>query len=85
MAYFPFTVILISDTSRKKTLVCMHNEVNKIQFGSLQCWNYRWECFMRYTVEMVSHGMIHIPSFMKSGSGIEVILRLLLPRQYERL
>jgi hypothetical protein len=26
---FPFTVILLSDTGRKKTLVCMHNEVNK--------------------------------------------------------
>jgi hypothetical protein len=37
--YFPFTVILVSDTrSRKKTLARMRNEVNKtIQFGRLQC------------------------------------------------
>jgi hypothetical protein len=39
---------------------------------------------MKYTVEMASHGMIYIPSFMKIGSGIQVILRLLL-RQSERL
>jgi hypothetical protein len=34
ITYFPFTVRLVSDTSRKKTLAGMHNEVNKtIQFG----------------------------------------------------
>jgi hypothetical protein len=31
-----------------------------------------------------SDGMIHIPRFMKIGSGIQVILRL-LPQQFERL
>jgi hypothetical protein len=39
---------------------------------------------MRYTVEMASDGMIYIPSFMKTDSGIQKILRL-LPRQFERL
>jgi hypothetical protein len=30
MAYFPFPVILVSDTTNmKKTLVCMRNEVKK--------------------------------------------------------
>jgi hypothetical protein len=33
VAYFPFTVILISDTSRKKTLVCMRNEFKQHSFG----------------------------------------------------
>jgi hypothetical protein len=35
----PFTETLVSDmASRKKTLMCMHNEVTKtIQFGRLQC------------------------------------------------
>jgi hypothetical protein len=32
---------------------------------------------MKYTVEMASDGMLYIPSFMKIGSGIQVILRLL--------
>jgi hypothetical protein len=39
---------------------------------------------MKYTVEMSLHGMIYIPSFMKVGTGIQRILRLLL-RQSERL
>jgi hypothetical protein len=39
---------------------------------------------MKCTFEMASDGMIHVPSFMKTGSGIEVILRL-LPRHSERL
>jgi hypothetical protein len=39
---------------------------------------------MWYTVEMASDGMIYIPSFMKIGSGIQVIL-MLLPQQHERL
>jgi hypothetical protein len=29
IAYFPFTVIGVSDTSRKKTLAYMRNEVKK--------------------------------------------------------
>jgi hypothetical protein len=41
ITYFPFTSILISGTSKKKTLVCMRNEVNKImQYLRLQCWYY---------------------------------------------
>jgi hypothetical protein len=42
IAYFPFTVILVSDTiRRKKASVRMRNEVNKkVQFGKLQCSFY---------------------------------------------
>jgi hypothetical protein len=36
------------------------------------------------TVEMVSDVMICIPNFMKIGSGIQIILRL-LPRKSEKL
>jgi hypothetical protein len=32
---------------------------------------------MRYTVEIASDGMIHLPSFMKIGSGVQLILKLL--------
>jgi hypothetical protein len=39
---------------------------------------------MNYTVEMASDGVMYIPSFIKIGSGIKVILRL-LPQQFERL
>jgi hypothetical protein len=47
IAYFPFTVIWVSHASRKETLVCMCNEVNKtIQFWRLQCWYYWWVWFM---------------------------------------
>jgi hypothetical protein len=37
-----------------------------------------------YTNEIASDGMIYIPSSMKTGLGIHVILRL-LPQQFERL
>jgi hypothetical protein len=68
IVYFSFTVTLVSDgASRNKTLVCIHNEVNTtIQFGRLECWYYWLEWFMRYTVGMVSDGMIYTPSFMKT-------------------
>jgi uncharacterized protein YraI len=39
---------------------------------------YSVEGFMTYTVEMASCGMTYIPSFMKSGTGVQVILRLCL-------
>jgi hypothetical protein len=39
---------------------------------------------MRYTVEIASDGMMYLPSFMKIGSGIQVMLRLLC-RQFEKL
>jgi hypothetical protein len=57
ITYFPFTVIIVFDTSRKKTLVYMHNEVNTtIQYGmaavlvllmgviyEIHCWDgLRW-------------------------------------------
>jgi hypothetical protein len=39
--YFLFTVILVFDTSREKTLEHMHNIDNKtIQFGRPQCCYY---------------------------------------------
>jgi hypothetical protein len=39
---------------------------------------------MKCAIEIASDGMMYIPSFMKIGSGIQAILRL-LPRQSERL
>jgi hypothetical protein len=39
---------------------------------------------MKYTIAVASDGMIYIPHFMKIGSGIQVILRL-LPEKFERL
>jgi hypothetical protein len=39
---------------------------------------------MECNVEMTSDGMIYVPSFMKIGLGIQVILRL-LSRQSETL
>jgi hypothetical protein len=86
IACFLFTVIWVSDTtSREKTSVCLHNGANKTtQFGRLQCWYYWWGRFMKYTTEMVSDGMTFVPSFMMTGSGVQVILRL-LPRESERL
>jgi hypothetical protein len=39
---------------------------------------------MKYTIEMASDGMTYVPSFMKVGPGMQVILSL-LPRQSERL
>jgi hypothetical protein len=81
-----FTVILVFNMrSRKKTLVCMRNEVNKTtQFWRLQCCYYWQDWVIRYTVEMASDDMTYILSFMKIVSGIQVILRL-LPWQFERL
>jgi hypothetical protein len=39
---------------------------------------------MRYATEMASGGMIHIPSLMTTGSGIQVILRL-VHEHFQRL
>jgi hypothetical protein len=39
---------------------------------------------MKYTVQMAADGMIYMPSFMKFGSYIHVMLRL-LPQQSEGL
>jgi hypothetical protein len=39
---------------------------------------------MKYTVQMASNNKIYILSFMRIGSGIRVILRL-LPQQFEML
>jgi hypothetical protein len=39
---------------------------------------------MKYTIELASDGMIYIPSFIKIGLGIQIILRL-LPPQSEKL
>jgi hypothetical protein len=32
---------------------------------------HRWEGFMKYAAEMGSDVMIYIPSFIKTGSGIQ--------------
>jgi hypothetical protein len=42
------------------------------------------EGFMKYTIEMVSGGMIYIPSLMKIDSDIKVILKV-LPKKFEML
>jgi hypothetical protein len=34
-----------------------------------------WEGFIKYTVEMGSDAMIYIPSFIKTGSGIQKLMR----------
>jgi hypothetical protein len=39
---------------------------------------------MKYTVELASDDMIFVSCFMRSGFGIQVILRS-LPRQFEEL
>jgi hypothetical protein len=33
-----------------------------------------WEGFMKYAVEMGSDAMIYIPSFIKTGSGIQKLM-----------
>jgi hypothetical protein len=33
---------------------------------------------MKYTVQMVSDGIIYVPSFMKIGTGVQAILRFYL-------
>jgi hypothetical protein len=51
----------------------MRNEVNKtIQFEKMQCWYYWWEGFMKDAFEM------HIPSFLKFGTGVQAMLRFCL-------
>jgi hypothetical protein len=60
--------------------VTIRKEVNEIiEFGRLQCWYYLW-----VTVDMTSDGMMYIPSFMKTGLKVQVILRL-LPQQFDRI
>jgi hypothetical protein len=55
-----------------------------MQLWRLQCRCCWWHWFMKYTFEIVPGSMIHIPNFIKFGSGIQVILWI-LPRQSERL
>jgi hypothetical protein len=80
ITYFPFAIIWVFGMrSRKKTLVCMWNEVNKtIQFERLQCWCYWWKGFMKYAIKMASCGILYIPSSLKIGTGVQAILRLCL-------
>jgi hypothetical protein len=85
IAYIPCTIIWVCDKSRMKTSVGTRNKVNKlIQFEWLECWHYWWELFRKYTVDTASDGVIYIQSFIMIGSGIQVILRLIL-QQFERL
>jgi hypothetical protein len=37
-------------------------------------YTHGWEGFMKYTVEMGSGDMIHIPAFIKIGSGIQKLM-----------
>jgi hypothetical protein len=39
---------------------------------------------MKYPIEMATAGIIFLPDIMKMGSGIQVILRLLL-QQFEKM
>jgi hypothetical protein len=39
---------------------------------------------MKYSVEMISGGIIYLRSLMKIGRGVQTILRL-FPQQFERL
>jgi hypothetical protein len=73
IAYFSFSAIWVSDTtSRKKTLVCTHNEVDRrTQFQRLQCQYYRWKEFMNYSDKMASCATIYMQSFLKIGATIE--------------
>jgi hypothetical protein len=48
------------------------------KFERLQCRYYWWEEFMMYAVEMASCGMIYLPSFMKTATGIQAVLRFCL-------
>jgi hypothetical protein len=50
----------------------------------MQYWYYWHEGFIKYAAEMAPDDMICVPSSTRTGSGIQVILRL-LPRQSERL
>jgi hypothetical protein len=88
ITYLSINVILVSDTTnRKKTLVSMRIEMNKIiQFGGLHCWYYWWKWIIGHIVQMASDDMIYsyLPSFMKIGLDNQVIIRL-LPRYSERL
>jgi hypothetical protein len=73
---FPFTIIWVSDTKyRKKTLICMHNEVNKtIKFGDAIV------LLLLKGVILEAHSwdgsMLHdtVPSVMQIISGVQAIL-----------
>jgi hypothetical protein len=39
---------------------------------------------MKYAIEMTACGMIYIPSFIKTGTGIPSNIKV-LPQQFERL
>jgi hypothetical protein len=53
------------------------------QSERLQYGYFWWEGFMIFVVEMTSDGMIYIPSFMTVGSGIYVMLILLMRGIYD--
>jgi hypothetical protein len=70
---------------QKKSALHMSKEINKtIQFEGLQCWYYWWEWIMQFAVEMMTGGMIYMPSCMMIGSGIQVILKL-MPKPFDTL
>jgi hypothetical protein len=91
IACFPFTTNWVLDTSAMTSggiinipsLMMIVSGIPVIwrllpqQVERLQCWDYWWEGFMKYAVEMTW-------GFMAIGSDIKIILRL-LPQQFERL
>jgi hypothetical protein len=54
----------------------MCNEVKRMQFERLRRWLCWWGLFTKYTIEMTSDGMVHIPSFTMTGYDIQVVLKL---------
>jgi hypothetical protein len=48
------------------------------KFERLQCWYYWWKGSMKCATEMGSGGMAYLPTFMKTGRGVKVILRFCL-------
>jgi hypothetical protein len=79
-AYLPFIIIWVSDmTRRKKTLVCMCNEVNKTrQFGRLQFGITDESALWCTLLEMASDSMIYVSICMKIALGSQIILRFCL-------
>jgi hypothetical protein len=53
-------------------------KVTSQKFEKLQCWYYWWQGFIMYAAEMPSRGITFLPSFMKTGTGVQAILRFCL-------
>jgi hypothetical protein len=78
ITYFAFTVIWISDTTRrKKTLVCvcLMKSTKQCNLGGCSFGTTDESDLWSTHFEMASGGLISIPSLTTDGSGIRVILR----------